>query len=143
MKTIKKSVIIVISSIFAAVSFTACTADDEIVEQTPTFTNNNREYPVSDVKVMASGIVRVESKRNFTRGNVGELKPEDFNITQVSESEAKMMLQNGDVLVLTATRQKHVGNLRTRDVPRMEDTPRGVAALASKVQFLCMIGRYL
>ena len=96
MKTIKKSVIIVISSIFAAVSFTACTADDEIVEQTPTFTNNNREYPVSDVKVMASGIVRVESKRNFTRGNVGELKPEDFNITQVSESEAKMMLQNGD-----------------------------------------------
>ena len=32
MKTIKKSVIFVISSIFAAVSFTACTADDNIVE---------------------------------------------------------------------------------------------------------------
>ena len=95
MKTIKKSVIFMISSIFAAVSFTACTADDDIVEQTPTFTNNNREYPVSDVKVMASGIVRVETKKNFTRGNDGELKPEDFNIRQVSESEAEMMLQDG------------------------------------------------
>ena len=61
MKTIKKSVIIIISSIFAAVSFTACTADDDIVEQTPTFTNNNKEYPVSDVKVTASGIMKVEA----------------------------------------------------------------------------------
>ena len=85
MKTIKKSVIFMISSIFAAVSFTACTADDDIVEQTPTFTNNIKN-PVSDVKVMASGIVRVETKKNFTRGNDGELKPEDFNIRQVSES---------------------------------------------------------
>lgn len=91
----KKSVIIVISSIFAAVSFTACTADDNIVEQTPTFTNNNIEKPVSDAKVTASGIVRVETKKNFTRGNAGELNPEDIIIRQVSESEAKMMLQNG------------------------------------------------
>jgi pimeloyl-ACP methyl ester carboxylesterase len=95
MKTMKKSVIIVISSIFAAVSFTACTADDNIVEQTPTFTNNNIENPVSDAKVTASGIVRAETKKNFTRGNAGELNPEDIIIRQVSESEAKMMLQNG------------------------------------------------
>ena len=91
----KKSVIFVISSIFAAVSFTACTADDNIVEQTPTFTNNNIEKPVSDAKVTASGIVRVETKKNFTRGNAGELNPEDIIIRQVSESEAKMMLQDG------------------------------------------------
>lgn len=97
MKTIKKSVFIIISSIFAAVSFTACTADDEIAEQTPTFTNNNKEYPVSDVKVTASGIMKVEAnKKNLTRGNVGEFNPEDIKISQVSESEAKMMLQNGD-----------------------------------------------
>ena len=95
MKTMKKSVIFVISSIFAAVSFTACTADDNIVEQTPTFTNNNIEKPVSDAKVTASGIVRVETKKNFTRGNAGELNPEDIIIRQVSESEAKMMLQDG------------------------------------------------
>lgn len=88
--------ICIISSIFAAVSFTACTADDNIVEQTPAFTNINNEYPVSDVKVTASGIVKVETKRSCARGNVGELKPEDFNISKVSESEAKMMLQNGD-----------------------------------------------
>lgn len=55
MKTIKKSVIIIISSIFAAVN-----------------------------------------KKNLTRGNVGEFNPEDIKISQVSESEAKMMLQNGD-----------------------------------------------
>ena len=93
MKTMKKSVILVISSIFAAVSFTACTADDNIVEQTPTF--NNIETPVSDVKVTASGIVRVETKKNFTRGNGGELNPEDIIISQISESEAKTMLQDG------------------------------------------------
>ena len=92
MKTIKKSVIFVISSIFAAVSFTACTADDNIVEQAPTFINNN-EHPVSDVKVTASGIVSVEAKKSFARGNNGELKPADFNIRQLSASEAEMMLQ--------------------------------------------------
>lgn len=83
MKTVKKSVIFVISSIFAVVSFTACSADDDIIEQAPTFIKN-REYPVSDVKMTSSGIVRVETKKNFTRDNVGELKPEDFNIRQVS-----------------------------------------------------------
>ena len=89
MKTIKKSVIFVISCIFAAVSFTACTADDDIIVQAPTFINN-QEYPVSDVKVTASGIVSVETKKDFTRGNGGELKPEDFNIRQLSASEAEI-----------------------------------------------------
>ena len=93
MKTIKKSVIFILSSIFAAVSFTACTADDDIVEQTPTF-NNTIENPTSDFKVTASGIVRVETNKSYARGNNGELKPEDINIKQVSASEAEMMLQD-------------------------------------------------
>ena len=96
MKTIKKSVIFLISSIFAAVSFTACTADDNIVEQAPTFINNNSEYPVSDFKVTASGIVSVEANKSFARGNDGEPNPADFNIKEISESEANMMLQSGD-----------------------------------------------
>ena len=94
MKTTKKSLILVISSIIAAVSFTACTADDYIVEKRPTFTDNSKEYPLSDVKVTSSGIVRLETKKNFTRGNVGEINPADFNIRQLTALEAERMLQD-------------------------------------------------
>ena len=71
MKTIKKSVIFIIGSIFAAVSFTACTANDDNIVLTPSTPGS--DYSVSDVKVIRSGFVKTEI--NPAQANVNELKP--------------------------------------------------------------------
>ena len=88
MKTKKTSALLILGSIITAISITACSADSDIVEQTPNTTSSN--YPISDVHAAASGIVNIQFNKNATtRGEIGELRPEDIIITPVTEAEAK------------------------------------------------------
>ena len=88
MKTIRTSVLLILSSIFVAISFSACSVDNDAIEQVPT--PSNISTPVSNVRVMASGYVRTNvNKKALSRGNANELKAEDFSFTTISEAEAK------------------------------------------------------
>ena len=88
MKTMKKSALFVIGSIFAAVSFTACTANDDNVVASPTLPDS--DFPVSGARATASGFVRIEANHQVD----GEFKPEHLKITPVSEKEAKGFRDN-------------------------------------------------
>ena len=88
MKRIKTSVLLTIGSIFAAISFSACSDDFDSTEQASIPSSSS--YPVSDVHVMASGYVRtISNTKALGHSNINELKPEDFIITPVSEAEVK------------------------------------------------------
>ena len=88
MKTIKNSVLLILGSIFVAISFASCSDDVDSLTQSPT--PSNSYYPLSDVHVVASGYVSTQvNQRAFSRGDNSEFTPEDFIITPVSEAEAK------------------------------------------------------
>ena len=88
MKSIKKSVFSVLSSIIVVISFSACSDDVNFTEQGSAPSTNN--YSVSDVRVLESGIVSTQSnQRALTRGGDYEFRAEDFVITPISEEKAK------------------------------------------------------
>ena len=90
MKSIKKSVIWVLSSIIVAVSFSACSNDLDAIEQAPSANVEVNNNSISNVRVVASGYVRTQvNAKAFSRGEGNDLKPEDISITPVSESQAK------------------------------------------------------
>ena len=89
MKSIKKSVVWVLSSIIVAVSFSACSNDLDAIEQAPS-ANVEVNNSISNVRVVASGYVRTQvNAKAFSRGEGNDLKPEDISIIPVSESQAK------------------------------------------------------
>lgn len=92
MKTIKHSALFIIGSIFAAISFTACTADDAINEQVQTPTNS--DFPVSNVRVVESGYVSINADaKALTRGDVNDFKPQDLKIKHLTEAEAEAKIK--------------------------------------------------
>ena len=95
MTTIKNSTLFVIISIFVAIGFTACAVDDDFVAPSKVAPSKSSEYPIENVNVVNSGIVKMEVKAGArTRGNGGQLNPEDFTLTNISENEAKALQQN-------------------------------------------------
>ena len=80
MKSMKKSVMFLIGSIFATVAFTSCSEEDNSIPviQNPT--------PASNVKVMASGYMKVE--KTATAANNAD-EPGDVKVTQLTEEEIK------------------------------------------------------
>ncbi len=92
MKTIKSTTLLILSSILLAISFAACSADNDIPEKV--LQPSNSAYPLSDVHVMEKGYFKAEMKPGaITRGEGSELKPEDFNYTPLSEAEAKNLAE--------------------------------------------------
>lgn len=92
MKTIKHSALFIIGSIFAAISFTACSADDAINEQVQT--PSNSDFPVSNVRVVESGYVSINAdSKALTRGDVNEFKQEDLKIKHLTEAEAEAKIK--------------------------------------------------
>ena len=90
MKSIKKSVVWVLSSIIVAVSFSACSNDLDTIEQAPSANVEVNNNSISNVRVVASGYVRTQvNAKTFSRGEGNDLKPEDISIIPVSESQAK------------------------------------------------------
>lgn len=94
MKAIKTFTLFIFCGYMAMMSFTACTAEDDLVQLAPNATENN-EYPVSDVKVMASGYVGAEvSTEALTRAANGQLDPKDVKLRNLTESEAQAYGEN-------------------------------------------------
>ena len=92
MKTIKSTTLLILSSILLAISFAACSADNDLPEKV--LQPSNSAYPLSDVHVMEKGYFKAEMKPGaITRGEGSELKPEDFNYTPLSEAEAKNLAE--------------------------------------------------
>lgn len=90
MKSIKKSVVWVLSSIVVAVSFSACSNVLDTIEQAPSANVEVNTNSISNVRVVASGYVRTQvNAKAFSRGEGNDLKPEDISIIPVSESQAK------------------------------------------------------
>ena len=86
MKSIRTSVLLVLSGILMSISFSACSADVDAIEQTPSVSAS--VYPISDVHVTASGYVSTQLNAS-TRTDGHEFKTEDFIITPMSEQEAQ------------------------------------------------------
>ena len=90
MKTIKNSVLLILSSIFVVISFAACSDDLNSFEEPSPSISTNSTYPLSDVRVVASGYVSTQiNQRALTRGENSEFQPEDFIIKPITEAEAK------------------------------------------------------
>ena len=86
MKSIKKSVVLILSGIFAVIGFSACSNDLDAIDQAA----NINVSINSDVRVVESGYVRTQVNSKFlSRGEDNDLKPKDITITPVSESQAK------------------------------------------------------
>ena len=92
MESFKNSALYIIISIFVAISISSCTADDDIAAPSKASVPTNGEYPISNVNVIESGIVKMEIKNGaLTRGNGAQLKPEDIKVTNITEEEAKAL----------------------------------------------------
>lgn len=90
MKSIKKSVVWVLSSIIAAVSFSSCSDELDAIDQAPSANVTVNTNSTSNVRVLESGYVRTQvNTKTFSRSEGYDLKPEDISITPVSESQAK------------------------------------------------------
>jgi hypothetical protein len=92
MKSIKKSVVLILSSIFVVIGFSACSNDlDEIGQASSTNVPVPSSSSVPNVRVVESGYVRVQANSNaLARGEGKDLKPEDITVTPVSEAQAKV-----------------------------------------------------
>ena len=87
MKSIKKSVLFVLTGILVAISFTACSDENDNPVQVTA--PSSIIYPASDVHATASGYVKVKfNKQAGSLTNSNEFKPEDLEIVPVSEGEA-------------------------------------------------------
>ena len=95
MKNFKKLAILTLISVFTTVSFTACSADDELSASIADSINN---YDcVQDVQVMDMGYMSTEvTAQALTRAANGELNPEDIKVTQLTEQQAQAFDQNKD-----------------------------------------------
>ena len=83
MMSIKDFTVYMLNCIVVLVSFTACSKDDNIVDQ-PTNPPSGSYYPLSDVKVTASGYIKAGVKSNaFTAGNGPTAN--DVTITHLTE----------------------------------------------------------
>jgi len=95
MKATKKIVFLMLVSIFGTVSFTACSADDELNEQVSNPTSVN--FPTEDVQVMGSGYMSTEVKvEALTRAANGQLTADDIKVTQLTEQQAQAFDMNKD-----------------------------------------------
>ena len=81
MKTIKNFAIGILGNLFVAACLTACSADDNSINQTPTY------YPLSDVKVMASGYMKAHLIKPLAEGE--EPSTNNVKIIHLTEEEAK------------------------------------------------------
>lgn len=87
MKSIKNFTVFVLSCMIVVVSFTACSKDDNIIDQPPTPPTSSG-YPLSDITVTASGYIKAGVKSNLlTSGNAPSA--DDVTITHLTEDEAK------------------------------------------------------
>ena len=94
MKAIKSISILILSGFIAMMSFTACTSENDMVQLAPNAADNS-EYPISDVKVMASGYVGAEvTPELLTRAANGQLDPKDVKVKNLTEEEAKAYDEN-------------------------------------------------
>ena len=92
MKTFKNAALFIITSISLAMSLSSCTADDDIAAPSKAPVSTNGDYPITNVNVIESGIVKMVVKAEaVTRGNGAQLKAEDFTITNITENEAKAL----------------------------------------------------
>ena len=90
MNSIKKSVVLILSGIVAVIGFSACSNDFDDVEQAANTNISVNSSTLSNVRVVESGYVRTQvNSKSLTRGEGNDLKPEDINITPVSEAQAK------------------------------------------------------
>ncbi len=86
------SALLILGCIITAISFTACSADSDIVERVHNASNSS--YPISDVHAVESGIVSVQFNRNaLTRGEGNEFSPEDITIIPMTKAQAKSFAQ--------------------------------------------------
>ena len=95
MKSIKNFSVLVLSCIVVVFSFSACTAEDDIIQQAPSaFNNINYDDVVSDAMVTASGIMKVDvDQRSRTRGADGEAQSGNVSVTNITEAEANAILE--------------------------------------------------
>ena len=95
MKNFKKLAILTLISVFTTVSFTACSADDEL---SASIADSINSYDcVQDVQVMDMGYMSTEvTAQALTRAANGELNPEDIKVTQLTEQQAQAFDQNKD-----------------------------------------------
>ena len=88
MKSIKKSIVWVLSSIMVAISFSSCSDDLNAIDQVPSANVSVNTH--SNVRVVASGYVQTQvNSESCTRGERKNIRPEDISIIPVSESQAK------------------------------------------------------
>ena len=61
MKSIKSTAILILGSLFVAISFAACSAEDNIPEKAPQVPSSS--YPISDVHVIEKGYLKALKQR--------------------------------------------------------------------------------
>ena len=94
MKTIKTSALLILSSIFAVISFSACSSVSNPVEPDqpdlePPSSGSSHFYPLTDVHVAATGFVSTMHNKKKSLDEAAGFKANDFIITPISEEEAK------------------------------------------------------
>jgi len=92
MKTIKTSALLILSSIFAVISFSACSSVSNPVEpDQPDLEPPSGQalYPLTDVHVAATGFVSTMHNKKHSIDEAAGFMAEDFVITPISEEEAK------------------------------------------------------
>ena len=91
MKSIKSTAILILGSLFVAISFAACSAEDNIPEKAPQVPSSS--YPISDVHVIEKGYLKAELNKDNLLDDISQLKAEDFKYTVLSETEAKSLAE--------------------------------------------------
>ena len=86
MKSIKSTAILILGSLFVAISFAACSAEDNIPEKAPQVPSSS--YPISDVHVIEKGYLKAELNKDNLLDDISQLKAEDFKYTVLSQSES-------------------------------------------------------
>ena len=79
MKSIKSTAILILGSLFVAISFAACSAEDNIPEKAPQVPSSS--YPISDVHVIEKGYLKAELNKDNLLDDISQLKAEDFKYT--------------------------------------------------------------
>ena len=98
MNSIKSSVLLLLSSVFAVIVLSACSNDDLPVNPSSDPDPSNIPNAVSDVRVLESGYVSTKLNVKATSpDNLVEFQREDFVITPLTEEEVKTRaLQTGE-----------------------------------------------
>ena len=98
MNSIKSSVLLLLSSVFAVIVLSACSNDDLPVNPSSDPDPSNTPNAVSSVRVLESGYVSTKLNVKATSpDNLVEFQREDFVITPLTEEEVKTIaLQTGE-----------------------------------------------